>query len=33
MSIKKGMDLDKYEQEIRKAAQECPTECIKYEEN
>jgi len=31
--IKKGVDLDKYEEEIREAVEECPTECIKYEED
>jgi len=31
--IKKSVDLDEYEEEIKEAAQECPTECIEYEED
>jgi len=31
--IKKGVDLDEYEEEIKEAAEECPTECIEYEED
>lgn len=33
MGIKNDVDLNEYEEEIREAAEECPTECIKYEEN
>lgn len=31
--IKKDVDLDEYEEEIKEAAEECPTECIEYEED
>ncbi len=31
--IKEGVDPGEYEEEIKEAAEECPTECIKYEED
>ena len=31
--IKKDVDLDEYEEQIKEAAEECPTECIEYEED
>ncbi len=31
--IKEGVDLDEYEEKIKEATEECPTECIEYEED
>jgi ferredoxin len=33
MVVKPGVDFSKYEDEIKEAADICPTEVIKYEEN
>ncbi len=31
--IKEAVDLDEYEEKIKEAVEECPTECIEYEED
>ncbi len=31
--VKEGVDLSKYSEKIKKAAEECPVEVIKYDEN
>lgn len=33
MEVKKGVDFEKYDAEIREAVESCPTEVIKFEEN